>query len=196
MCCSSQSSSASGSCCQGSLTCVPPELGGAPLGGVVEGCQCRRPSGRSSCPVPSATMSLTAAATSPSAWAAPTRCVRPASTSCTARPAPSTRPPSALTSTCCRSTVPCCSWLELRWVKKIKACLCQNLWHVCVFLSAHDVFYLGPRCATGEPEQCSRSWELWGVQGVRWRAGSLPETHQRSKRYVCVHIRFWWHILV
>ncbi len=117
---SSQSSSAlaSGSCCRGSLSCIPPELGDASLSGAVAGCQCRRPSGQSSCPVPSATMSLTAVATSPSAWAAPTQCVRLAYTNCTARPAPLIRRPSAPTSTCCRSTAPCCSWLELRWVRK------------------------------------------------------------------------------
>ncbi|KAG7223915.1 hypothetical protein INR49_015171, partial [Caranx melampygus] len=67
-----KSPSASRRCCRGSLTCIPPELGDASLSGVVAGCQCRQPSGQSSCPVPSATMSLTAAATSPSAWAAPT----------------------------------------------------------------------------------------------------------------------------
>lgn len=80
------------------------------------GCQCRRPSGPSSCPVQYATMSLTPAATSPSAWAAHTPCARRACTSYTARPAPSTRQPSAPTSTCCQSTVPCCSWSALRCV--------------------------------------------------------------------------------
>lgn len=117
--CSPQSSLAlaSRSCCRVSLTCIPPELVNASLSGVVAGCRCRQPSGRSSCPVPSATMSSTAAATSPLAWAAPTRCVRPACTNCTARPAPSIRRPSAPILTCCRSTVPCCSWWELRWVR-------------------------------------------------------------------------------
>lgn len=110
----SLSALASRSGCWGTLSCIPPELRGASLSGVVAGCQCRRPSGQSSCPVPSATMSLTAAATSPSAWAALTRCVRPACTSCTARPAPLIRHQSALILTCCRSTAPCCSWWELR----------------------------------------------------------------------------------
>lgn len=118
MSCPSQSPSASRCCCRVSLTCIPPELGDASLSGVVAGCQCRQPSGQSSCPVPSATMSLTAAATSPSAWDAPTRYVRPAYTNCTAKPAPLIRHQSARTSTCCRSTAPCCSWLELRWVRK------------------------------------------------------------------------------
>lgn len=182
---SSQSSSAlaSRSCCRGSLTCIPPELSDASLGGVVSGCQCRRPSGQSSCPVPSATMSLTAAATSPSAWAAPTRCVRPAYTNCTARPAPLIRRQSAPISTCCQSTVPCCSWLVLRWVERKE--LSKHSLGVCV-LCVLMTCVSGPRCAAGEPEQCSRSWELRGVQGVRGRAGSLPKTYQRSKRFVCV----------
>ncbi len=186
MCSSSQSSSAveSRSCCRGSLTCIPPELGDASLSGVVAGCQCRRPSGQSSCPVPSVTMSLTAVATSPSAWAAPTRCVRPAYTNCTARLAPLIRHQYQPISTCCRSTVPCCSWLVLRWVRKKEGVFMSK--RCPLFVCAHDVCLLGPRCAAGEPEQCSRSWELWGLQGVRGRAGSLPKTYQRSKRFVCV----------
>lgn len=114
----SVSALASRSCCRGSLTCIPIELGDTSFSGVVAACQCRRPSGQSSCPVQSATMSLTAAATSPSVWAAPTQCVRPAFTNCTARPAPLIRRQSAQILTCCQSTAPCCSWLELRWVRK------------------------------------------------------------------------------
>lgn len=197
MSCPSQTSSAlaSRSCCRGSLTCIPPELGDASPSGAVAGCQCRQPSGQSSCPVQSVTMSLTAAATSPSAWAAPTRCVRPAYTNCTARPAPSIRPQSAPISTCCRSTVPCCSWLELRWVRKTEAMFMSKRFPASVsrclvcLRCAHDVCLLGPRCAAGEPEQCSRSGELWGLQGVLGRAGSLPKTYQRSKRFACLSVQ-------
>lgn len=198
MSCPSQSPSASRSCCRGSLTCIPPELGDASFGVVVAGCQCRQPSGQSSCPVPSATMSLTAAATSPSAWAAPTRCVRPAYTNCTAKPAPSTRRRSARTSICCRSTAPCCSWLELRWVQKDEGTFVWNYrseYKLTIFPSFHVLMYcvcygaclLGPKSAAGEPEQCSRGGTLWGLQGVCRRAGSLLKTYQRNKRW-CLHV--------
>lgn len=201
----SVSALASRSCCRASLTCIPTELGDTSFSGVVAACQCRRPSGQSSCPVPSATMSLTAAATSPSVWAVPTRCVRPAFTNCTARPAPLIRRQSAQILTCCQSTVPCCSWLELRWVRKEEDmfiqvimtllrqqgknqtlslfCGCMSCAFMCIM-----VCVLGPRCAASEPEQCSRGWALWGLPGVCGRAGSLPKTYQRSKRY-CVYVQ-------
>lgn len=88
----------------------------------VTGCRCRRHNGLSFYPAPSATMSLTAASTSPSAWAARTPSARRACTNCTARPVLSTRRPLAPTSMRCRSTVPCCSWWGRRWVGRVSFC--------------------------------------------------------------------------
>ncbi len=82
----------------------------------VTGCRCRQLNGLSFYPAPSATMSLTPAATSPSAWDARTPSARPACTNCTARPVLLTKRPLALTLMCCLSTVPSCSWWGRRWV--------------------------------------------------------------------------------
>ena len=190
--CSSQSSLAlaSRSCCRVSLTCIPTELSDASLSGVVAGCRCRRPSGRSSCPVPSATMSSTAAATSLSAWAAPTRCVRPACTNCTARPAPSIRRPSALILTCCRSTVPCCSLWELRWVRGKKGIVYGAPLSPPFFMCAHDECLL-------RSQMCSR-W-AWAVQlrsrtmrsaGCVWKSW-LSTWNLSAEQKVCVWVCKW-----
>ncbi len=79
-------------------------------------CPCKPRNGPSFCCVPSARKPSRRATASPSAWAAATPCAKCAWTNCTARPARSTRPPSARTSSSCLSTQRCCSSSADRWV--------------------------------------------------------------------------------
>lgn len=79
-------------------------------------CQCKPRNGQSFCCVPFAHKPSRRATASPSAWAAATLCAKCAWTNCTARPARSTRPPSAQTSSSCPSTQRCCSSSVDRWV--------------------------------------------------------------------------------
>lgn len=64
---------------------------------------------------------------------------------------------------------------QSQWDNKLKSLSC-------VFVCAHDVHILDPRCAASEPEQCSRGRALRGLQGLCGGARSLLKTDQRCKR--------------
>lgn len=183
------------------VSCIHLELSGSGSGGGgrVAGCQCRRPSGQTSCPVPSATMSSTAAATSPSAWAAPTPCARRACTSCTARPAPSIRRPSALTSTCCPSTAPCCSWSARRWSRLYSFCSSDWLWGchgsvcLCLFVSARSqmfslwVWTASQMLSTMRSAGCA--WKSWLST---WNPSAARKVPSLCARIMMAHLDICW----
>jgi len=80
----------------------------------IQPCQCKHHNGQSSCCARSAHRHLRRLFAGPSAWAADTLSARCAWTSCTVRPVPLTRQPSAQTSSSYLWTLPCCSWWEAR----------------------------------------------------------------------------------